>query len=223
MNIHILGTGNVARTLAVRLKELGHRVELETRNPEDTLSRTFGDGTVMSDWLKTNDVSLSSFGTTTSEADLLINASNGKGTLEMLHRVGAEALKGKVLLDLSNPLDFSNGMPPTLFVCNDDSLGEQIQREFPDLQVVKSLNTLTAPLMLTPHKLKGDHVVFLSGNHAEAKAKVRAMEESAGWKTENIIDLGDITTARGTEQWLALWVRLYGSSGSALFNLNLVK
>jgi predicted dinucleotide-binding enzyme len=128
----------------------------------------------------------------------------------------------KVLIDLANPLDFSQGFPPTLSVVNPDSLGEQVQRAFPTLRVVKTLNTLNADLMLQPGKMAGGkHTLFLSGNDGAAKAEVKALLEDFGWK--DIIDLGDITTARGTEQLLPLWVRLMGTLGHANFQFQVVR
>lgn len=219
-----MGTGMVAKNIAPRIAELGHDVTLATRNKEETLSRPGnGNNPSFGDWYKDHTnlklANLSELG----DADMYVNATNGKGTMDFLNAIGAEKLKGKTLIDITNPLDFSNGMPPTLFVCNDDSLGEQIQRAFPEVNVVKSLNTLTAPLMLNPEKLNSDSTVFVSGNSEEAKKQVRSLLEQAGWKNNHIIDLGDITTARGTEQWLALWVRLYGHLQTPMFNLAIVK
>jgi predicted dinucleotide-binding enzyme len=125
-------------------------------------------------------------------------------------------------MDISNPLDFSRGMPPTLFVCNDDSLGEQIQREFPQTMVVKTLNTLTASLMVNPGLLAdGDHTVFVSGNDQAAKSQVsKWLAEWFGWK--HILDLGDITTARGVEMYLPLWLRLWGALGTGMLNIKVI-
>ena len=114
----------------------------------------------------------------------------------------------KILIDVANPLDFSKGMPPTLSVCNTDSLGEQIQRAFPGAKVVKTLNTVNSNVMVDPSLVDGgDHHVFVSGNDEGAKAEVtRILKEWFGWK--NVLDLGDITSARGAEMLLSLWLRL---------------
>ncbi len=139
----------------------------------------------------------------------------------MLNRVlGSleDILKGKVLLDIANPLDFSNGMPPSLSPVNTDSLGEQIQRRFPNLKVVKSLNTMNTNLMVRPSLLQGDHNVFVCGNDEGAKSQVKEMLKSFGWREELIIDLGDITNSRGTEMLLPIWLRLWGALGTAEFN-----
>ena len=146
----------------------------------------------------------------------------GAGTLEALHAAGAANLAGKVVIDVTNPLDFSKGFPPRLSICNDDSLGEQIQRAFPSARVVKSLNTVTCSVMVDAARLPGEHVMFVAGNDAAAKAEVTALlRDGFGWRT--VIDLGDIGQARGTEMYLPLWVRLYGALGTAEFNLAIVR
>ena len=114
-------------------------------------------------------------------------------------------------------------MPPTLSVCNDSSLAEQIQAAFPELKVVKSLNTMTAPLMVNPSLLSGDHNAFVGGNDVGAKALVVTILEAFGWKRENIIDLGDITSARGLEMYLPLWLRLYGGFQTPMLNIRIVR
>jgi predicted dinucleotide-binding enzyme len=140
----------------------------------------------------------------------------------VLTAAGTDSLAGKILLDIANPLDFSNGFPPTLFVKDTDSLGEQIQAAFPRLRVVKALNTLTAPLMVNPAQLSGgDHSVFVSGNDADAKTTVIGLLESFGHT--DVIDLGDITTARGTEMVLPLWLRLMGALNTPMFNVKVVR
>ncbi len=142
--------------------------------------------------------------------------------MDALKLAGATNLNGKVLLDIANPLDFSKGMPPTLSVCNTDSLGEQIQRTFPDVKVVETLNTMNCKIMVNPSLVPGEHDAFVSGNDRAAKAKVtKILKGWFGWKS--VIDLGDITAARGTEQILALWVRLMGTLGTANFNFKIVK
>jgi 8-hydroxy-5-deazaflavin:NADPH oxidoreductase len=153
----------------------------------------------------------------------VFNCTAGVASLEALRMAGAEALAGKILVDIANPLDFSGGMPPKLSVCNDDSLGEQIQAAFPATKVVKTLNTVNAHLMVEPASLPGDHVMFVSGNDVEAKRMVEQtiLREWFGWRS--VIDLGDITTARGTEMYLPLWVRLWGALGTANYNIALVR
>jgi len=136
---------------------------------------------------------------------------------------GAANLAGKILVDIANPLDFSKGMPPTLAICNTDSLGERIQATFPAARVVKTLNTVNASVMVNPRQVAdGDHHVFLSGNDADAKARVTTLlREDFGWR--HVLDLGDISTARGTEMLLPIWIRLWSALGTHLFNLKLVR
>ena len=143
-------------------------------------------------------------------------------SIAALEAAGRDNLAGKVLLDIANPLDFSQGFPPSLFVSNTDSLGEQIQAAFPELKVVKSLNTMNAFLMVDPRQLAdGDHTVFVSGNDAEAKKTVTGLLESFGHT--DVIDLGDISTARGTEMLLPIWMRLYGALNNPMFNFKIVR
>ena len=136
---------------------------------------------------------------------------------------GAANLAGKILVDIANPLDFSKGIPPTLAICNTDSLGERIQATFPAARVVKTLNTVNASVMVNPRQVAdGDHHVFLSGNDADAKARVTTLlREDFGWR--HVLDLGDISTARGTEMLLPIWIRLWSALGTHLFNLKLVR
>jgi 8-hydroxy-5-deazaflavin:NADPH oxidoreductase len=135
---------------------------------------------------------------------------------------GEDNLNGKILIDVSNPLDFSRGMPPTLWVSNTDSLGERIQRRFPEAKVVKTLHTMNAYVMVDPAQLVGaDHTVFVSGDDAEAKAEVGELLRSFGWT--DIIDLGNITTARGTEMLMPIWLRLFGALQKPVFNFKIVR
>jgi 8-hydroxy-5-deazaflavin:NADPH oxidoreductase len=131
-------------------------------------------------------------------------------------------LAGKIVIDVSNPLDESKGMPPSLFVSNTDSLGEQIQRAFPKAKVVKTLNTMWCGLMVNPRMLPEPHVNFMAGNDAAAKTTVKGLLKSFGWRDEELFDLGDITSARGMESWLPLWLRIFGATKNGAFNLKLV-
>lgn len=132
------------------------------------------------------------------------------------------ALGGKVLVDVANPRDFSQGVPPTLAVCNTDSLGEQIQRALPTTKVVKALNTMNASLMTDPGALGGgDHHVFVCGNDPGAKAQVTALLGEFGWR--NILDLGDIAGSRATEMLLPIWLRLWAALGTPRFNFKIVQ
>jgi 8-hydroxy-5-deazaflavin:NADPH oxidoreductase len=187
VRIGILGTGVVGQTLAAKLRELGHDVVIGSRT-EGEDKRPFAEAAA--------------------HGELLINATGGGNSLAALEAAGAENLSGKVLIDVSNPLDFSKGMPPTLSVCNDDSVGEQIQRAYPDAKVVKALNTVTANLMVEPSLVPGEHSLPIAGNDESAKAQVADLLVSFGWPRDAIVDLGDIGGARANEMYLPLWLRL---------------
>ena len=155
--------------------------------------------------------------------DLLVTATAGAASLDALRAAGPESLRGKVLIDIANPLDFSRGMPPSLTIVNTDSLAEQIQREFPDAKVVKALNTMTAAIMVDPSRVPGSHHVFVAGDDQEAKATVVDLLRSFGWPEGDIMDIGDLAGARGLEMVLPLWVRLMGVMGGPDFNFRIVR
>lgn len=226
MKIGVLGTGVVGQTIAEKLAELGNEVMIGTRDVDNLMSRENPDGygrPPFKVWHQSHDsVQIGTLGETAAFGELLVNAMQGLGTLAALESIGEPKLSGKILLDIANPLDFSQGFPPSLSVCNTDSLGEQIQRAYPELKVVKSLNTMTSFLMVNPRLLPEDQTVFLSGNDDQAKGTVKEILGSFGWKESEMIDLGDITTARGTEQLLPVWVRIYGGVGHAMFNFKVV-
>ena len=226
MRFGILGTGTVGKTIAARLADLGHEVMVGTRNPEETLSRTEPDAygnPPFGAWQEEHpEVRLGTFAEAAAHGEMVLNATAGSVSLEALERAGEGNLSGKVLMDVSNPLDFSKGMPPTLSVSNTDSLGEQIQRRYPEAKVVKTLNTMNANLMVDPAQLAGgDHSVFVGGDDAEAKGTVTDLLRSFGWT--DVIDLGDITTARGTEMVLPIWLRLFGALQRPVFNFKIVR
>jgi predicted dinucleotide-binding enzyme len=226
VRLGILGTGVVGSTIAARLVELGNDVVVGTRNPAETLSRTepgvYGNPP-FSAWQQEHpEVKLGTFSEAAGQGEIIVNATTGGVSLEALELAGEDNLNGKPLIDIANPLDFSQGMPPTLSVSNTDSLGEQIQRRFPQAKVVKTLNTMNAYLMLDPGSLAGAaHSVFVSGDDTEAKATVTELLRSFGWS--DIIDLGDISTARGTEMLLPIWLRLMGTLQNPMFNFKVVR
>ncbi len=227
MKINVLGTGVVGQTIATKMLELGHEVSMGTRNAQQTKSRADKNhmsNQSFSDWHADHSkVNLQDYENLPTNCDLYINATSGGSSLDALNALGKDNLRSKIILDIANPLDFSKGMPPSLSVCNTDSLAEQIQRSFPDSKVVKSLNTMNCFLMMNPLLVKGDHSVFISGNDTSAKNTVKILLESIGWSSKNIIDLGDITTARATEMLLPIWLRLWGALGSAEFNFHIQK
>jgi 8-hydroxy-5-deazaflavin:NADPH oxidoreductase len=226
LRLGILGTGVVGKTLAARLAGLGHEVVIGTRDPAETLSRTEPDAygnPPFGAWQEEHlEVRLGTFGEAAAHAEMVVNATAGAVSLEALEQAGEDNLNGKILIDVANPLDFSKGMPPTLLVSNTDSLGEQIQRRFPEAKVVKTLNTMNAYLMVDPAQLSAtDHTVFVSGDDAEAKARVSQLLRSFGWS--DIVDLGDITSARGAEMVLPIWLRLFGALQKPIFNFKIVR
>jgi predicted dinucleotide-binding enzyme len=227
MKIAVLGTGVVGQTIAARLEELDHEVVIGTRDPAATLARTEPDrfgSPPMRDWLAAHPaVRLAAFADVATDADLIVNATNGEASQAALTAVGADTLAGRVVLDVTNPLDASKGFPPGLWVKDDDSLAEQLQRAFPDARLVKALNTMNAHLMVDPGRLAdGDHSVFVSGNDPAAKQLVTEVLRSFGWR--DIIDLGDLSTARGAEMYVALWVRLLPAvGGTGQFNIKVVR
>ncbi len=213
MRIAIIGTGVVGRTLAQGFQQVGHDVVVGTRDPDATRKRD--------EWAAL-DVPLRPLGLVAADAELVVNATNGLATLSALGEVGSDHLAGKTLLDAANPLDFSQGFPPSLSVKDTDSLAEQIQRAFPETRVVKSLNTVTASVMVDPAGLgDGDTTIFAAGDDAEARAQVVGLLRDLGWR--DIVELEGLENARGLEMWMGLWVRLMGALGTTHFNLRLVR
>jgi 8-hydroxy-5-deazaflavin:NADPH oxidoreductase len=212
-NIAILGTGMVGDSIGTKLVSLGHKVKMGSRTA--TNEKAAG-------WVSKNGGNASSgtFADAAAYGEIIFNCTQGLFSLEALQLAGRENLQGKILVDIANPLDFSKGMPPTLTVCNTDSLGEVIQRQFTDVKVVKTLNTMNCQLMVNPGLLKDSGNVFLCGNDTAAKSEVAELLRSFGW--EKITDLGDISASRGTEQILPIWVRLMGTMGTAMFNFSIV-
>jgi predicted dinucleotide-binding enzyme len=211
MRFGVLGTGMVGQALARRLRELGHDVAMGAREAGNEKARTFA--------AETGGQAMD-FAGAAAFGEIIIHATSGAHALEALGQAGAENLAGKVLIDIANALDFSQ-KPPVLSVVNTDSLGETIQRAFPDAHVVKTLCTVNAKVMVDPARLPGAHVIFLSGNDAAAKQAARDMLASFGWK--EIIDLGPIESARAQEMMMPMWLRLWGHLGTLDFNWMLTR
>jgi len=197
VRIGVLGTGMVGRAISGRLEALGHDVRVG--------SRTEGDGAVV-------------FADAAAHGELLFNCTAGSASLDALAAAGEANLAGKTLIDVSNPLDFSGG-GPALFTTSTESLGERIQAAFPGARVVKALNTVNCNVMVDPALVPGDHVVFVCGDDDSAKAQARELLGEFGWPAERVIDLGDISGARGAEMYVMLWVRLWGVMGGPNFNV----
>lgn len=225
MNIAILGTGTVGQTLAEKCLAQGYAVSIGTRNVQSTLSKT-GEKTV-SDWLEKNTAAqLQTFDDAVLNATLVINALKGEHCLQVFESIPKQRLDNKIIIDLSNPLDFSKGFPPTLLpgLNNSSSLGEALQQVHPAARVVKTLNTMWCGLMLAPQLIgQAPHVNFISGNDAAAKETVMNFLQGFGWRREQLLDLGDITAARGTEGYLLLWTRIYAATKNGAFNILLQK
>ena len=205
----------VGQTIGRRLVGLGHEVRMGSRSAGNEKAVAWaaevGDG-----------ASEGSFGDAAEFGEMIVNATGGMVSLAALEAAGAANLAGKVLVDVSNPLDSSQGMPPILAVSNTDSVGEQIQQAFPYARVVKTLNTMNCDVMVDPSLLGASHTVFVCGNDEAAKGEVRRLLGSFGWPDEDILDLGDITSSRGPEMYLPLWLRLWGATGTGRLNIKVV-
>jgi 8-hydroxy-5-deazaflavin:NADPH oxidoreductase len=216
MKIAVLGTGTVGDAIASKLISLGHQVKMGSRKANNEKAAAFV--------VKfSENASQGTLADAAQFAEIIFNVTSGAGSIEALTLAGENNLNGKIIVDISNPLDFSKGQPATLFSVNTTSLGEEIQAKFPKAKVVKTLNTMWNGLMVNPRMIgNGDHNVFISGNDAEAKEKVKEILVSFGWTPSNILDLGDITTARGTEMYLPLWLRIWGATQNGAFNIKIV-
>jgi 8-hydroxy-5-deazaflavin:NADPH oxidoreductase len=213
MKVAVLGTGIVGQTIGSKIVQLGHEVMMGSRDEANIKATT---------WAK-EEGPRASFGTFANAAafgEILFNCTLGSASLGALRHAGAENLRGKILVDTANPLDYSSeGW--TLTVCNTDSLGEQIQRAFPETKVVKTLNTMNCNVMVDPRKLTEKTDVFVSGNDIDAKATVISiLRDWFGWRS--IVDLGDITTARSVEMYVILWHTLRNAISSPRFNIKVV-
>src|SRR5690348_9564776 len=214
MEIGVLGTGIVGKTLATKFVKLGHDVRMGSRKAGSDKAKA---------WAKEagSGASEGSFADAAAHGEIIFNCTAGMASLDALRAAGTRNLQGKILIDVSNPLDFSKGMPPSLSVSNTDSLGEQIQKSFPETKVVKTLNTVTAALMVDPSLIPGTHTMFVSGNDAQAKdTVVKLLKDGFGWK--EVLDLGDLSAARAQEMYLPLWLRLYMKLQTANVNIHVV-
>jgi predicted dinucleotide-binding enzyme len=216
MRFGVLGTGVVGQTVGTKLAGLGHAVMMGSRQAGNEKAVEWAGAAGAS-------ASEGTFAAAAAFGETLLNATAGTVSLQALEAAGAENIAGKVLIDISNALDFSAGFPPTLAVSNTDSVGEQIQRTFPEARVVKALNTISASVMVDPGSVPGTHHLFICGDDDGAKAQVKELLGTFGWPGESFVDLGDISSSRGTEMYLALWIRLYGVLGTGHFNVGIHK
>jgi predicted dinucleotide-binding enzyme len=215
MRVGVFGTGMVGTSLGAKLVELGHEVMLGSRTSDNETAAQWaaeaGEG-----------ASQGTFADAAAHGELLFNCCGGLVSLDAIGSARSDDLAGKVLVDVANPIDFSTGSPK-IQVSADDSLGERIQRTFTQLRVVKALNTVNVRVMVDPARVAGEHDVFVCGNDDAAKRQVGELLQSFGWPADSIVDLGDITAARGTEAFLAFWIRVRGVVGSGDFNIRVVR
>jgi predicted dinucleotide-binding enzyme len=209
MQIAILGTSAVGPALAKAFTAAGHDVTIGTRDPVQTRAREQWAGV---------DLPLAAYRDL--DADVFINATSGSGSLAALDAVG-DAVNGKVVIDTSNPLDHSQGFPPSLFVSNTDSLAEQLQRALPKVRLVKMFNTMANEVMVNPRGLSEDSTIFVAGNDPGARQTAAALAADLGWA--DVFDLGDLTGARALEMFIPLWVRMYVHLGRPNFNIKVVR
>ena len=215
MKIGVLGTGSVGTTLGSGLAAAGHSVRMGARDANNEKARQWaaaaGSG-----------ASAGSFADAAGFGEIVFNAVSGAGALEAVRAAGRDNLRGKVLVDVTNPLDFSKGMPPTLFTASaGDSLGERVQKELPETKVVKSLNTINANVMLDPRRVGGDSDVFVAGNDADAKKMVTGLLKTFGWSS--VVDLGEISAARAMEAYVLFWLQLFQAQKTPEFNIKIVR
>ena len=213
MKIAVLGTGMVGAALATKLVQSGHQVIMGSRTADSKPAQ---------DWKNSagKDAQIGIFADAAAFGEMIISCTNGTNSVAALREAGEANLRGKIVIDVSNPLDMSQ-KSPTLTFCNTDSLGERIQREFPESLVVKALNTVNCDVMVNPSVVPGDHNLFICGNNLAAKTRVaQFISDNFGWKRDTIVDLGDISNSRGTEMFLALWIRLWSVLGTPHFNVH---
>jgi predicted dinucleotide-binding enzyme len=199
----------VARFLGQAWADAGHQVSFGTRDPEQTRTRE--------DWSR-SDLPLAAYADL--EGDVYVNSTRGDGSLAALQAIGP-ALNGKVVIDTSNALDVSHGFPPSLFVCNTDSLAEQLQRAFPEARLVKMFNTMAHEVMVDPDGLGQESTIFVAGNDEAARRTATELARDLGWT--DVFDLGDLTAARGLEMYIPLWLRIYGAVGRPMFNIKVIR
>ncbi len=212
----ILGTGMVGSTVGAKLVELGYEVKMGSRTPGNEKAAA---------WAKSQGAKAShgTFEDAAKFGEIVLLCTKGDATMEALKLVKPESLRGKTVIDISNPLDFSKGMPPTLVqqYTNTNSLAEEVQKALPGANVVKSLNIVNCQVMVNPKKSGGDPTMFVAGNSGPAKEEVKGILKQFGWS--DIIDLGDITGARGMEMILPIWLRTWGATQNGYFGFKIVR
>ncbi|MGW1362035.1 NADPH-dependent F420 reductase [Streptomyces chartreusis] len=203
MRIGLLGTGNVARALAQAWRAAEHDVLLGSRKPEERTELG---------------LPVAELSATAAHAEVLVNATPGTVSVELLHSIGASALSGKPLIDIGVGLtdDYTELSHPN------SSLAELIQEAFPRTPVVKTLCTMDSTVMIAPDSLDGPSTVFLSGDDAEAKRTTGRLLTDLGWPESSQLDIGGITTARGQEHFALLFMGIANGLGAHAFNIKVV-
>jgi 8-hydroxy-5-deazaflavin:NADPH oxidoreductase len=220
MNIGVLGTGMVGEAIASALTEKGQNVRLGSRSATNEKA---------AEWVKksNNHATQGDFNDAASFGEMVFLCLNGAHALDVVHSINADNVSGKIIIDVTNPLDFSKGMPPRLLegLSNSNSLGEEIQKAWPGARVVKVFNTVNANVMVNPKLVNnGDHSLFVCGDDADAKNRVKHfLVDTFGWKPENLLDLGGISSARVTEAYVPFWVSMMQALGTPMFSIKVVK
>jgi predicted dinucleotide-binding enzyme len=214
--IGILGTGVVGSTIGIKLIELGYEVKMGSRIPKNEKALA---------WAKSlgEKASVGTFESAASFGSIIFNCTKGEAALDVLKSLSTASIENKVLIDISNPLDFSKGMPPSLYpsLSNTNSLGEEIQKALPHTKIVKTLNIVSAGTMVNPGNIQGEPSMFICGNDGAAKSETVKLLTQFGWK--DIIDLGDITAARGIEMLLPVWIRTMQLMGNGNFAFKVLR
>lgn len=200
--IGVFGTGEVGRTIATKLIELGYEVKMGSRTANNEKAV---------EWAKQNGekASTGTFADAATFGEIIFNCTKGEATLAVFEQAGLEKFAGKIVVDQSNSLDMSNGFPPTLLpeYINTTSLGEEVQKLIPEAHVVKTLNVVNCALMTNPALTPGDATMLVCGNEQQAKQEVTKILNQFGWN--DVLDLGDIVASRGMEMFITTWVRLF--------------
>lgn len=212
MRIGVLGTGMVGRAFCAKLHELGHEVMVGARTADAASLEQI------------EDVTKGSFADAAAHAELLICAVNGEHVEAALAACEEADLSGKTLIEVSNLLDPSRGMARAALAGPENSTAAAVQSRWPQLNVVKSFNTMNCDIMVDPSIVPGDHVVFISGDSDTAKQQVKDLQAELGWRSRQTVDLGGIETASGPEMYMQLWLDIAiarGGFGAGPFNISI--
>lgn len=214
MKIGMLGTGMVGETLGTKFVQLGHEVKMGSRSANNETAAK---------WAGKNGAKASTgtFADAAAFGEISFLCLKGDAELDVVRSVGPGPFGSKIVVDVSNPLDFSHGMPPSLAICNTNSLGEEVQKALPPAKVVKTLNIVNCEVMVDPGKAGEQPTMFICGNDAAAKTKITTLLKSLGWT--DVIDLGDITKSRATEMLLPVWLSLMQTLGHVHFGFKVVR